>query len=420
MAQRSLLELRDQISLYLLTALFALLPITVVFGHRGLAPWLMIASIPAFLRGDFWLAAIGAVFDRLHMRDPIFIAFLCAVGFCFWIFLSGFWSPRAMPSLSLWVLAPVLVGASVVWFAANLNRDWSYRLGFGFAIAIGVGMVVLAFEGFSGGALRAILPPEDSSASRAKDIIALGRGVTALAPALFPVAIIAALLWNRWVGLAFVVVGLTAAIANDVFANFVALSFGLVCAVATFKAERLMIFLVVGGATALLVFAPLAMFIPVEAIFAAEPAVDGSTLHRLAIWQATAEKIPGGLPFGYGSDYARIWGQTAEQIVVPGVPELLSVMPNHPHNLFLQIWLELGVPGVIFTAGFLIFGTAAYLKLDVPRAVNAAAIGAFAAIFVSIMIEGSLWQVWRLAAMALAGMGVGLAFSLHKEWSKRR
>jgi O-antigen ligase len=89
-------------------------------------------------------------------------------------------------------------------------------------------------------------------------------------------------------------------------------------------------------------------------------------------------------------------------------------VPVHPHNVFLQTWLELGVPGVAALALFIWFGLQALLKAKFSKAVGAACVGAFAAIMISVMVEGSMWQVWRLAAMALAASGVALAHTLEK------
>ncbi len=407
---------RDQASLLFLFGLFALLPLTVVFGHRGLAPWLLLASIPAFFRGDFWLLSFGAVFDRMDPRVPFFAAFLSISAFCAWIFLSGFWSPYEKPSLAFWVLGPVLVGGVVAWFAANVNRVWAWRIAVAYAAAIVIGMGVLAFEGVSGGALRTILPPEEG---RSRDIIALGRGVTALAPALFPAGIIAAAVWNRWAALAVVALGVAAAFLNDVTANAVALAAGLAAAIITFKAPRATVRGLSFMALAALILAPLAAFIPVDRVFAlGEGWAPASALHRIAIWQAAAERIPDGLPFGFGADYARIWKDSAETVMVPGSPIPLSVMPLHPHNLYLQIWLELGIPGVLAFGGFLYWGASAFARAGLEKPVIAAAAGAFAAILASTLVETSLWQVWRFAAMGLAAMGVGLAYSLHMNWSR--
>ena len=419
MAKTGFRRRRDQASLLLLFGLFALLPITVVFGHRGLAPWLLLASIPAFLRGDYWLRVFGAVFDHMDPKVPFFAAYLSIMIFCGWIFVSGFWSPRGMPWLAFWVLGPVLIGGSVVWFAANVNRVWAWRIAVAYAAAIIFGMGVLAFEGVSDGALRAILPPDDPSPDGSGDIIALGRGVTALAPALFPAGIIAAAVWNRWAALAVLALGVAAAFFNDVAANAVALAAGLAAAIIAFKAPKATVRGLSFMALAALVCAPLAAFLPVERIFAlGEGWAPASALHRIAIWQAAAARIPEGLPFGFGADFVRIWRDSAPLIEVPGAEQLLSLAPTHPHNLFLQIWLELGLVGVAAFGGFLYWGAIAFARAKLEKAVIAAAAGAFAAILASTLVETSLWQVWRFAAMGLAAMGVGLAHSLHMNWSR--
>ncbi|NOX82548.1 MAG: hypothetical protein GXP06_06105 [Alphaproteobacteria bacterium] len=416
---RGLRQQRDRISLYFLFGLFVLLPLTVVFGHKGVAPWLLLASLPAFARGDFWQSAFGQLFDQPDLRNPFFFGFASIIAFCMWIFLSGFWSPRGQPSLAFYVLAPVIVGGSVVWFSLHLSRLWSYRLSYAYAISITAGMAVLLFEGMSGGLLRSLLPPDDPSPERSKDIIALGRGVTALAPALFPAAIIVSLIWNRYVSLGLLLLGVAAAFSNDVTANAVAISAGLVAGMIAFKAPRRTIMFTGWTVIVLLLLAPLAALLPVEAIFqSAGDGLPSSWLHRVAIWQSVAAKIPGGLPFGYGADFARAWQETAPLINVPGAGAPLELMPTHPHNIFLQIWLELGLPGVLTFTAFVYCGMKVLKDANPPAAVLAAIVGAIAAIAVSMAVEGSLWQVWRLAAMALAGMGAALAYSLQQNWSR--
>ncbi len=417
--RRGLRQQRDRISLYFLFGLFVLLPLTVVFGHKGVAPWLLLASLPAFARGDFWQSAFGQLFDQPDLRNPFFFGFAAIIGFCLWIFLSGFWSPEGQPSLTLYVLAPVLVGGSVVWFSLHLSRLWSYRLSYAYAISIAAGMTVLLFEGMSGGLLRSLLPPDDPSPERTKDIIALGRGVTALAPALFPAAIIVSFIWNRYASLGLLLLGVAAAFSNDVTANAVAISAGMVAGVIAFKAPRRTIMVTGWTVIVLLLLAPLAALLPVDAIFqSVGDGLPASWLHRVAVWQSVAAKIPAGLPFGYGADFARAWQEIAPLINVPGAGAPLELMPTHPHNFFLQIWLELGLPGVLTFTAFVYCGMKVLKNANPPAAVLAAIVGAIAAIAVSMSVEGSLWQVWRLAAMALAGMGAALSYSLQQNLSR--
>lgn len=417
----TLRQQRDRASLYWLFFLFALLPLTAVFGHRGVAPWLLLASLPAFARGDFWQSAFGQLFDAPDIRRPFFAGFIAILIFCGWIFLSGFWSPKGDPWMMLYVLAPVLVGGSVVWFALNLSGVWAYRLSAAFALSIAAGAAVLLFEGVTGGFLRSVLPPDDPGPGGARDIIALGRGVTALAPALFPAAAIAAMLLRRRYGVAVVAVGFLAAFSNDVTANATAVSAGALAAGFALAAPRAMLAACGWLFLALLFAAPLAAFLPVEALFERlNGAAPSSWLHRIAVWQATAASLPEGMPFGFGADYARILKETAPMIMVPGEAAPLSLMPTHPHNVFLQIWLELGLVGVLAVAAFVFFGMRILARASLPNGAAVGAAGAAAAIAVSMTVEGSLWQVWRLAAMALAAMGVALTYSLYRLRTDRR
>ena len=76
----------------------------------------------------------------------------------------------------------------------------------------------------------------------------------------------------------------------------------------------------------------------------------------------------------------------------------------------MKAWMA----GVAALALFIYFGFAALLRASLSKAVGAACVGAFAAILISVTVEGSFWQVWRLAAMALAASGIALTHSLEK------
>lgn len=414
---------RDQASRNWFYGLFFLLPLLAVFGHRGVAPWLLLASLPVFLRGDFWQSVFGKLFDHPSLKDPIFAGFVAVLTFSLWILVSGFWSPKHHFGLFLWVLAPALVGGSVVWFSLNLSREWAWRLGRAFSLAVVGGMVILAFEGLTGGLLRGVLPPHDGGPDGARDMIALGRGVTALGPALFPAAAIAVRIWSRGAAVGVLAIGVAAAVTNDVSANVFAIGAGLVAALLALDHQRTMLRVAGWTAIALLLLFPVAAALaPVEAIFdyARETFTErqladaASSLHRLAIWKAASIEAFRGLPFGFGADYARMWNETAPLIAIPGEPAPITVIPVHPHNLFVQTWLELGVPGIAAFALFIYFGMAALLRAKISKAVGAAIVGAFAAVLISITVEGSFWQVWRLAAMGLAASGIALAHALEK------
>lgn len=143
-----------------------------------------------------------------------------------------------------------------------------------------------------------------------------------------------------------------------------------------------------------------------------------SAAHRLLIWDFAAARIAERPLLGWGMEASR---------AVPGrdtspSPEALArfgfaepaaagylpraeLLPLHPHNGALQLWLELGVPGALLGAAF-----ALLLGLAAARAARpAVATAALASGAVTAMLSFGAWQEWwvgaeLMAAAALAGL----------------
>jgi O-antigen ligase len=139
-----------------------------------------------------------------------------------------------------------------------------------------------------------------------------------------------------------------------------------------------------------------------------------SAAHRLLIWDFAAARIAERPLLGWGMEGSR---------AVPGhdanpSPEALArfdigypvaarwqMLPLHPHNGALQLWLELGLPGALLGAAL-----AALLGRAASRAARpAVAAAALASGAVTAMLSFGAWQEWwvgaaLMAAAALAGM----------------
>lgn len=122
----------------------------------------------------------------------------------------------------------------------------------------------------------------------------------------------------------------------------------------------------------------------------------GSLGHRYYIWRFAIERALERPLAGWGLDTSR---------AIPGGHESIAIgkelMPLHPHNATLQLWLELGVPGVLI-------GAAVFLLLFRHRFGNPLSdVEVFikpltlAAIFVTANATYGIWQAWWLSALAL-------------------
>lgn len=136
----------------------------------------------------------------------------------------------------------------------------------------------------------------------------------------------------------------------------------------------------------------------------------GSARARIVIWNFEAKQIPDAWLFGRGINsviyYDQIQGPTAT--VVPGE---LSAQRNghHSHNIYLQIWYELGAIGA------LLFSVAGLLILRRIASMTARsfpfAIATFASAIGIMAFSWGLWQHWYFAAVCMSAALLALAQS---------
>ncbi len=143
-----------------------------------------------------------------------------------------------------------------------------------------------------------------------------------------------------------------------------------------------------------------------------------SAAHRLLIWDFAAARIAEKPLLGWGMEASRaVPGHDARP--PPGTLERFrlsdpartgylpnaQLLPLHPHNGALQLWLELGLPGALLGAAIAFLLGLAAARTARP-AVAAAALASGA---VTAMLSFGAWQEWwigaeLMAAAALAGV----------------
>jgi O-antigen ligase len=119
--------------------------------------------------------------------------------------------------------------------------------------------------------------------------------------------------------------------------------------------------------------------------------VSVSIYHRAAIWSFAAEKILEKPAFGWGMHASRTMPEGKVQFA-PGA----ELLPLHPHNAALQIWLELGLIGA-FAAAAAILALGRRIKGD--RATRAALAGTLLAAFAVGSVGYGIWQGWWMGAL---------------------
>lgn len=154
------------------------------------------------------------------------------------------------------------------------------------------------------------------------------------------------------------------------------------------RAPRLFLWL---GIAALLLPLPLALLL--EAAGQQQAAwLDITAQARVQIWSFTAERILERPVLGWGLDASDALPSFGVQ---PLLPYDEKVIPIHPHNGALQLWLELGLPGLLL--GLVAWWRYAAAAAALPPTARAFLYAAAAALLLAQSLSFGLWQSRWLA-----------------------
>lgn len=385
--------------LFLLAGLFA--PLGVI-APKALAPLLLAVAL--------WRWALH--WRDGHWRRPLRGAGAVLAGLiALWALLSGLWAMDGMAALATFAkLAGVLLATLILLdglkrLEAGDKDPLRKTLVWSFAAAV----ALLGFETFSGAAGHDWLVwqgrPQDF------DLTVLNRSGIVLLLAAWPTALV---LWQqgrrRW-ALGALLVAFAVVMAGVSSSNQVAAVLALSGAVlAWFSGRRLprVLALVIAAGVLAAPVLPSSWLAPKNLAPYFDEA-NYSALHRLHIWNFTAQRIADKPVMGWGLDAARR---------IPGGDTKLAgggnVMNMHPHNAFLQIWLELGAVGAVLAAIFL---AGLWLRAGAMpnRAARAAATGLLLSALTVANLSFGIWQTWWLAALALGGLVFVLALRINSK-----
>lgn len=126
-----------------------------------------------------------------------------------------------------------------------------------------------------------------------------------------------------------------------------------------------------------------------------------SLLHRMEIWGHAATRALDFPLRGQGVDASRSLPIRDE--VSRFEPLVNSALPLHPHNAFLQVWLELGAVGAALAA-FILWRAPTYARTPVALGYAATALTLASSAY-------GLWQAWWMSGIVVAGLLTALAQS---------
>ncbi len=121
-------------------------------------------------------------------------------------------------------------------------------------------------------------------------------------------------------------------------------------------------------------------------------------LHRRVIWSFSKEKILEKPFFGHGIFSSRIIGDQYK--IINNENKMLPAIPLHPHNSILQLWLELGVIGIILFYTFLYQIINKIYKIrKINRQYAAFSLVSLFQIFLIGQFSYGFWQIWWISVI---------------------
>lgn len=368
-------------------------PIVAVFESKAMVLLLIVALILGIAAGVRQTRFPSIRLSPLGMTLIAFVA---------WALASLIWS--AEPGLTLQGAAKLLGHLLLAYltillcrFAAGAGLGWIQgALISGFAVTA----ALLFFEGATNGLLSNWV--FDAKPSKT-GLFWLNRAATLLALLAWPTA---GILLQRGLGLAlvpFVMVALVAVLIGfDTL--LVALGFSLLIGGLMAAWRPVVRPILIAGTAFVILLTPLGpqtIFDPLE--MAQNQLLPNPMVHRFHIWKFASDKISEKPITGHGLNASRTMAEPSQRATDKVRGDYGELLPLHPHNFSIQVWLELGAVGAVLLAiaiGFLIQWFAGATQ---SRSRATIFTGQFCVAAVLLSFSIGVWQGWFLATLWIVG-----------------
>lgn len=340
-----------------------------------------------------------------------FLAILCA--FLLWAAASALWAIDPEQALKKAAAVTGIAICGLVVVAGLLSSSNRQRRTITTAAALGTAFLALQLliEVATDGAFTRLFHGT-SPDQIYDDIVRLKPGASVLAIFAWPAGVV---LWHRFGPIAsavLIVGGAVAIYALSAHSALFALGLGglvMVSCAASLTATRR--FLTVLACVSILI-APLAFSAakPGPWIKELPDSVQVTVYHRFLIWNFSAQAVGEHPIVGWGLHASRDVPGGSDQSDInadleydpPVFNTVTSYMPLHPHNNFLQVWLELALVGALLLAtlmGMMLRRIASDMG---DKASAAGQLAMFTAAFTVAGLSYGIWQSWWMALLWLA------------------
>lgn len=389
--------------------------ITIVLQSTAVIAPLASIYAPLFMAPLMLIAALIVVLAALRERRRIPVQgrpLLILLGILVsWGMVSSQWSVYAMGSFTtaLQLLALFAAGAAVVGGASLLDGAEAARIYRALVIGILVTLVIYAVEMVLNSPIQSLL--KESRVGFEQIYSPFNRGLAVLVLLLPPAA-----LALRRSGQLYLAVALLAAAMIIVYVYYgtsvaLGLACGIIAGTLSFLGRGPMTRLIGWLAAAMVLASP---FIARQAItpnlldMVGKEVYNISIPHRLVIWHFVGTKALERPMKGWGLDASRSFPGSNDTVPVttrtcqPPCSTQVEQLPLHPHNMALQWWLELGLPGAALGATILFWFFHLIPRVALDHIEEGLLVGQLTAASMIAALSYGAWQSWWLSTLVIA------------------
>ena len=379
----------------------------VILPLAAVAP-LAISWVPGL--AALWIAIIYLRCGRRPWEGRSWLIPIAVIGLVAYGAVTLIWSISPDRTLLTVVkLIPIAVGGwLLVGAAAQLDERARYRTSTALLIGGVFAFVFIGIEIATDGLIQGLLRGQGFEPTGR--LIHLNRAASLVAILIWPLWLILDRRFGPVVAAAAVGLAALTLFGLDPDTPLFAVITGVLFLVLACRAPRLAQALMIAGIVVVALAIPLyPVILPiVDSTLSSWNISDFTLRHRFAIWDFAATRTMEQPILGWGLGTSRM---------VPGadgVVERLSsnaeTLPLHPHNALLQVWLELGIPGILLAIATVVMILTKISRIISGRKEMATVLTVVFATTLIAELGYSIWQSWWLVFLwVLAALMIAIA-----------
>jgi O-antigen ligase len=383
----------------MLVAFTLALPVAMLSG-LGMVPVFLFMAVPCLpvclMQRNFSPHAAGFVL--------VFALFLG------WCFITLFWTPSFEEALSVWlrIFLMLFLGLMLLKGVSKMNEDQKHAIQYAFSFGMLIACLFSVFEVMTEGWVVTAFRNRVTDHVLPYNPDFMNRGLTVVALMYWPFAVaffrflrhkyhfdatkafwLSVLMWVGVLSLLAQLQCLSATVAYLISTAVFVFS-----AVLRGKLTPL----VAIGILLVIISTPLIMRqLDPDLVMKDFPKIPPSIEHRLYIWDFVIDRADEKPYVGWGFNSSpHIPG--GDTLIGFGVQDDRKLLPSHPHNQVLQIWLETGAVGLAFFVWLVGYACYALLRTPLLPAEKAASLAALVSYLSVGFFSYGIWQYWWIAS----------------------